>query len=310
MQDQTVFIVGSPRSGTTLLGDILDLHPQIGRWYEPYFVLDRHFQDAPNDCRTAFDATDLVRQDILRAFVAFRQKRNCRIVIDKTPRNCLRIPFLQAIFPQAKFIHMLRDGRDTTLSIYREWCKRENIVGHGKNFWQGIGILKEFLDEHPTWDHKIAALRFEIGSPANLFKGRTQLFYRLRRWHGRVGWGPQFAGWQALIDQVSTLEFNAFQWAKCIEAVLETSPHLDQSRFLEIRYEPLLEQPNQTLSQIFNFLEIDQPTDFVLRLPQLKNSNTGKWREAFSAEEQARIAPIVEPLLNRLGYISDPTRLS
>lgn len=297
-----VFIVGSPRSGTTLLGDILDLHPLIGRWYEPHFVFDRYFQDAPNDCRTAADATDKVKTYVSRAFNTFRRKCNCQIVVDKTPVNSLRIPFLRQIFPQARFIHMLRDGRDTTLSIHREWRKRENILESHKNFLQGIRVLKEFLDEHPSWEYKIAAFCFEIGSPTNILKGRTHMFYRLRRWNGYIGWGPQFAGWQSVINQVSTLEFNAMQWAKCVEAVIANSTTLPHDEFLEIRYERLLAQPEETLKQIFDFLRIVYPKDFASRLPELRDTNTGKWRTAFSMEEQGLIAPIVNPLLERLGY--------
>jgi hypothetical protein len=39
-----VFIVGSPRSGTTIFGELLDKHPQLSQWYEPYFVWDRFFR--------------------------------------------------------------------------------------------------------------------------------------------------------------------------------------------------------------------------------------------------------------------------
>lgn len=303
---EVIFIVGSPRSGTTLLGDILDCYPQIGRWYEPYFVLDRYFQYAPNDCRTVADATDEVKAYVSNAFETFRRKRNCQIVVDKTPRNSLRIPFLRQIFPQAKFIHMLRDGRDTTLSIHREWRKRENILESRKNFLQGIQVLKEFLDEHPFWEHKIAAFLFEIGNPTNILKGRSHLFYRLRRWNGRVGWGPQFEGWQSVIDQVSTLEFNAMQWAKCVEAVIEATPCLSPDNFLEVKYESLLAQPEEVLRQIVDFFGITASGDVDTHLAKLKRTNTGKWQTAFSTEEQQRIAPIINPLLEQFGYMKYP----
>jgi hypothetical protein len=296
------FILGSPRSGTTLLGDILDLHPRIGRWYEPVFVLDRCFADAPDDCRRAKDASDEVKQYISNAFDDFQRRIGCDIVVAKTPGSCLKVPFLLELFPDAKFIHIVRDGRDATLSIHREWSKRASIVESEANLRQAARVLWDFLDRQPFLDHKLAALSFEIGSFSNLLKGRRHMVYRLRRWGSRTGWGPQFEGWQDAIDQVSTLEFNAMQWVKCVEAVLRETRILDGDQVTEVRYEELLERPEETLRSLCDFLETPLPGGFMTRLPELKVSNYGKWRRAFSDEEKALIGPILNPLLIQLGY--------
>ncbi len=299
------FIIGSPRSGTTLVGDILDLHPQIGRWYEPYFVLDRYFRNAPNDCRTAADATDDVKAYISHAFDYYRIKYGCSIVVDKSPRNSLKIPFLRQIFPEAKFIHILRDGRDSILSIHRQWVKRQNIGSVGnRNYWQIIRTVKNFLiDPQPLLVHKIAALQFEMGGAADILKG--QGFLHKLRWDGRVGWGPQFAGWQQVIDEVSTLEFNALQWAKCVKTVKVDSQKIDKSKFLEIRYESFLKHPQDVLERVFTFLESPFPGNFMSQLPVLKGTNYNKWKDVFSDKEKALIGPIVNPLLVQLGYAND-----
>jgi hypothetical protein len=39
------------------------------------------------------------------------------MIVEKSPRNALRVPFLRAVFPEAKFIHVLRDGRDVACSL-------------------------------------------------------------------------------------------------------------------------------------------------------------------------------------------------
>jgi len=297
---RNAFIVGSPRSGTTLLGDILDLHPQIGRWYEPYFVLDRYFRNSPNDCRTASDVTDEIKRYIVSAFDYYRRKRGCDICVDKSPRNSLKIPFLREIFPDARFIHLLRDGRDTTLSINREWQKREEILRSRKHVLQAMRTIKNFLVRQPLLVHKVAALHFEVESFSSTFRGHS-LLHRLR-WNGRIGWGPRFAGWQAIIDQVSTLEFNALQWVKCVEAVLAESQHIEKDQFLEIRYEDFLQQPREMLESVLDFLKVPFPEDFMSRLPTLKRTNYGKWKQDFSDEEKSRIGPILNPLLVQLGY--------
>ncbi|MBW2742316.1 MAG: sulfotransferase, partial [Deltaproteobacteria bacterium] len=119
-----VFIVGSPRSGTTLMGEILDKHSEISQWYEPYFVWDKYFRNAPHDERTKDNATHKVCQKIYKDFLRYKKKRKCAIVVDKSPRNSLKIPFIQKVFPHAHFIHILRDGREVTLSIHKEWVRR------------------------------------------------------------------------------------------------------------------------------------------------------------------------------------------
>ncbi len=296
------FIIGSPRSGTTLLGDVLDLHPQIGRWYEPYFVLDRYFRDTSNDCRTAADADDEVKTYIVAAFDYYQRKRRCSIVVDKSPRNSLKIPFLRQIFPEAKFIHILRDGRDATLSINREWQKRENLlITNNRNFWQIMSTVKTFLTRQPLLAHKIAAVQFEMGGITAPLTGRG-LLHRLR-WDGKVGWGPQFAGWQSVITEVSTLEFNALQWLKCVEAVMSERRGLNDNLYLEVRYEEFLKRPQKILQKIFDFLEMPFPIDFMSLIPALKTNNFGKWKDAFSEEEKALIGSVFYPLLKQLGYV-------
>lgn len=66
--DSFVFIVGSPRSGTPIFGELLDKHPHVSQWYEPYFVWDRFFRLALHDERAAEDATDRVSRQIFRDF--------------------------------------------------------------------------------------------------------------------------------------------------------------------------------------------------------------------------------------------------
>lgn len=300
---ENAFIVGSGRSGTTLLGDILDLHPLICCWYEPYFILDRYFRRAPNDCRVAGEANDNVKRHVIRAFDHYRKSRKCQTVVDKSPRNSLKISFLLEIFPKAKFIHMVRDGRDVTLSIYKEWQKRQKIINN-RNFYQAFQTIRKFLARQPILQHKIAATMFEIGDVRNLFR-RNPVFQRYERWDGRIGWGPRFEGWQTVIDRVSNLEFSALQWVKCLEAIAVNRIKIESDRFLEIRYEDFLIQPQNILTGIFEFLKVPMPSDFIDLIPSLKVSNYDKWRHAFSAEQKESIGPILQPLLSQFGYAKD-----
>ena len=103
------------------MGEILDKHGQVSQWYEPYFVWDHYFRTVSHDERTAEDAVVKVNYQIYTDFCNYKRKKECLVLIDKSPRNSLKIPFILKIFPEARFIHLLRDGRDVTLSIRKEW---------------------------------------------------------------------------------------------------------------------------------------------------------------------------------------------
>lgn len=301
-----VFIVGSPRSGTTLFGDVLDLHPQIVNWYEPYFVFDRYFRDHPDDRRTADDAQPHVARYLQREMAFYQRHRGGRIITEKSPRNSLKIPFLRAVFPQARFIHILRDGRDVTLSIRAEWERRAAALRDQRaalpERWR---TFRAYLAHQPLLRHKLAAARFQIGSLTNLFGQPQRLAQTTRRWRGHSGWGPQFPGWYDAFTSVSQLEFNAMQWAQCVGTILDDRHLIPDDLFLEIRYETFLQAPQDTLARVFDFIDVDYPPDFDARMPTLNATNFNKWRTRFSADEQAAIAPIVTPLLRQLGYETD-----
>jgi len=297
------FIVGSPRSGTTLLGDILDLHSQISRWYEPYFKIDHHFRSAPDDVLTAEDATPNVKRYIRASFKDYRERTGCGWIIDKSPRNSLKIPFLLEIFPSAKFIHLIRDGRDTILSINREWNRRDVIIGYKNQPLEILRVVWRFANRQSLLQNKIAALRFEYGSIAERIRGKP--FLHKIRWKGRVGWGPRFHGWQDLIDNVSVLEFGTEQWVQCVGSILEHKDEIKPENYLTLRYEDLLKNHEETLRHLTNFLGISEEADLTDRMPTLNRRNYGKWKTAFSQEELARIGPRISPTLQKLGYADD-----
>ena len=302
-QDSPVFIIGLPRSGTTLLGEILGKHPQVCTWYEPSFVLDRFFRNAPHDRRTAHDATAPVTRYLQEEFQRFQRTMRCAFVVDKSPHNSLKLPFLNAIFPDARFIHLLRDGRDAVLSIRREWQRRQALASGGVGAWPAkLAALRASLRRQPRWRYRWRAFWFFIGGPLGLLLHDRWLLPV--RWQGQIGWGPRFPGWQDVIGKVSLLEFCALQWRSCVETILRDSEQLrlGPERLLTVRYEEFLQHPDQVLKRIFAFIGVDMPAGFLDQLPPLKRHNFGKWQDAFTPEEKALIGPILHPLLEELGY--------
>jgi hypothetical protein len=298
-----VFIIGSPRSGTTVLGEILDKHEAISQWYEPYFVWDHYFRDENHDERFVADAAAKIREQIYNDFKRYRKSTGSSIIVDKSPRNSLKIPFIRRIFPGAYFIHLIRDGRDVTLSINKEWTRRNSIVQNAMNkgrfdYKKALGVINEWLGRQPFLRDKMRAFWFETHCH---FLDRSRHLNRLR-WNGEVGWGPRFKGWEDIIQQTSMLQFNAYQWVRCIEGIQENWFEIPEEKKLEIRYETLTDEGENTLERILEFINLKSSEQFYSSIPVLKKGNFNKWRKQFSPEQLSEIQDIVGPKLIELGY--------
>lgn len=301
-----VFIIGPPRSGTTLLGWILELHAQISLWIEPYYIWDYHFREWPHDQMSETDVTGEVRSWTRRAFIRYLKALKSDIVMDKSPRNCLKIPFIKSIFPEARYIFILRDGRDSVLSINKLWEKERRMISNtaaaGKNFLENLRLLKLWLSLRPTWRYKLQAILFELGSPKNWLKKRT---LNQIRWEGRFGWGPRFEGWQKIIDRTSLLEFNAYQWTRCAKGILDNIKLLPENRTYFLRYEDLIQEPERQIKNLFSYLDLEAPdqiNDFIMNI---RANNSNKWRKEFSSRNLKMIGPIIGETLIELQYADD-----
>ncbi len=116
-----VFIIGLPRSGTTLAEQVLSMHSGVwagGERSEIPYWLDQTLAVARNNGHaSALSFANGQRVVWRRAFLN-PQDVNKRVVVDKTPGNLEHLPFIRWLLPEAKVIFMTRDPRDTTLSIF------------------------------------------------------------------------------------------------------------------------------------------------------------------------------------------------
>jgi len=121
-----VFIVGMPRSGTTLLEQILASHPQVhGAGELEHFALDG--QDYPRlfDLASPFPECvgELASGDVKTLAQAYlghlaALDGDAAHITNKTPLNFLRVGLIKLLFPNAAILHCRRDPRDSLLSIY------------------------------------------------------------------------------------------------------------------------------------------------------------------------------------------------
>jgi hypothetical protein len=145
-------IVGSPRSGTTLLRLMLDSHPELTIPPETGFLAlgpklrgrsdklrEKFFRTVINYPQpipawpdfeipeSAFWAalTDIVPFTVPEGFRAFYRLYAARLGKsrwgDKTPLYCQELDTIRRVLPEGRFIHIIRDGRDTALSLRKMW---------------------------------------------------------------------------------------------------------------------------------------------------------------------------------------------
>jgi tetratricopeptide (TPR) repeat protein len=107
-----VLILGMPRSGTTLVEQIVSSHPQVGAAGELAFWSDQTF---PHAGLGASEVSALAEQYLA---LLRRASPNGRRVTDKNPFNFLRIGLFHLVFPRGLIIHCNRNPIDTCLSIY------------------------------------------------------------------------------------------------------------------------------------------------------------------------------------------------
>jgi hypothetical protein len=108
-----VFIVGAPRSGTTFLGSCIGRMPEVSYHFEPQLTkaaIGCVYNQSWSERRSAAVFRLSYSALLLAAFHGGRR------FADKTPENSFILPFLSETFPDAQFIHIVRDGRDAAVS--------------------------------------------------------------------------------------------------------------------------------------------------------------------------------------------------
>jgi len=145
--DRPIFVVSMPRSGSTALHRVMAAHPDLAttshasrrsptwapgiRFFRAVYyrrdalseggrIWDR-FQKHGHDVMEAQDVTPAARRFFRRTVEThlrlFRRER----FLARCPRLALRVNYFREIFPEAKFIHLVRDGRAVCRSVMRVW---------------------------------------------------------------------------------------------------------------------------------------------------------------------------------------------
>ncbi len=114
--ERPAFIVGCARSGTSILGEAIAAHPRVTYLYEASPMWDAACPVRPDHRLERADASPELRER-MRAELAAALVEGRDVLVEKNPKHTLRIAFLDALFPDCRVLHLIRDGRDTVASL-------------------------------------------------------------------------------------------------------------------------------------------------------------------------------------------------
>lgn len=304
--DALVFIIGAGRSGTTLLSDLLGKIPNFARLAEKRYVWMYGAYWRSHDLRGAADATPRVRQFIHQFFERARKRANATYLVEKTPSNCFRVPFLTALYPRARFIHIVRDGRSVAFSSVRAFMGEKYVTdddrrqGRRTLMQRGLYLLQRW-PEIPR--------RFQEGDlppsgwlPYAWRKGLE--FLQIIGSRKPTLWGAKYPGIYADREAYSPLELAGRQWNESVtRAVADLAGYVPLERQLTIRYEDLIARPVETLSDVIDFLgtSVDAAT-LESMAAEVRGDGDETWKGGLDAHEYSSLLPHVAGTLSLLGY--------
>lgn len=165
-----IFLISMPRSGSTLLEQMLDQHPDIEALGElPYVRALVHSALEIHTRRGRIRVPQLILnlsagerqafgQDYLNR-AALHRKRESRYILDKMPMNWSDVLFIRQILPHAKFIEIRRNGMDCCFSNFVHYFSRAHassfdLTDLGRSYVDYVRLMNHIDDVAPDFIHR------------------------------------------------------------------------------------------------------------------------------------------------------------
>ena len=260
--DRPIFIVSTPRSGSTLLYETLEQAPGLySTGDESHWLIESIPGLSPpqrgwsSNRLTALDATAERGEQLAESFYRQLKDRDGhpadgRVrMLEKTPKNALRVPFFDAVWPDSTFVYLYRDARETLYSMMEAW--------HSGGFRTYPGL--------PGW----------LGTQWSLLL---------------------VPGWRRL-NGMQLPEIVAHQWAITTTTLLDDLEQLGEGRVCAVDYTAFLSAPQEEMKRIAAAVGLDWDRSLGDSLPLSKTTvskpEKEKWR---------RIEPVINsiwPIIER-----------
>ncbi|MEF8982645.1 sulfotransferase family protein [Thiohalorhabdus sp.] len=268
-------IIGAPRSGTNMLRDVLTQFPGVATWPcdEINYIWRHGNLRYPSDEFTPDMARPRVRRYIRRQFDWVARRYGAEFVVEKTCANSLRVPFVDAVVPEARYVFIRRDGLDAVGSAMKRWKAPLDI---------------------PYLARKA---RFVPLTDLPYYGGRYlwNRFYRLFSREERLAfWGPQLAGMEELLAEHPLDEVCALQWRRCVASAAAAFAAMPAEKWLEVAYEDFVTAPERELGRVLDFLGIEAgAAERQEAVAGVQAGSIGKGREALDGDAVRRLERLV-----------------
>ncbi|MFC7536039.1 sulfotransferase family protein [Sphingomonas sp. GCM10030256] len=276
-----IILLGNFRSGTTMLQRILATHHDVVALYEPVGMWRYADPSRDHDEFDEHDATERVRNYVRGQFLKHQSEHGDRTIIEKTPHNILRIRYVREIFPDARFLYIVRNPLSFISSVELKWQKPAGTKRILKRIQttpvsQIPLYLKGFLDQF--WRNRI-----------------------LRRKYLSV-WGPRYKGIQQDVKTEDMLTVIARQWANATRKAEQDLAQFEPGQVFRLRYEDFVANPVGYLQRICAHCDLemtDEMADYVRT--EVRTDRQDKWQR-FDAGQLAKILPELRSEMMRNGY--------
>lgn len=158
-----IFIVGFPRSGTTMLEQMLDAHPGLQSMDERVYINDTIERLSPLGLRYPHDLGELtpaqcarLREEYWRLVANTVRLGPGQRLVDKNPLNMLRLPMILRLFPRARVILALRHPCDVLLSCYMQHFRSPNFMVMCSTLER---LARSYVAAMESWNHHAELMR-------------------------------------------------------------------------------------------------------------------------------------------------------
>lgn len=279
-----IVILGAPRSGTTLLSNILGKHTDVAHLIEPRMTW-RFGNDRKSDLLKPEHATPQVIAHIRRKFAHFVREQGKTRLVEKTPSNSIRPAFVQKVFPDAIFIHIIRNGYDACLA--------------NEDFW----------DKHASGLSNVAKGRLSMRLKE---LGPLRLPFYAREFASRIApkpikpifgpslWGPRLPGMSDMARELDPIAVSCLQWRTCVEISCHFGRSLPRENYFEFKLEDV---SRSLIEQILERCQLEPDPAVQDYLEKSFDSKRAGARSKDADAEQIRAAkPWIESTNHWLGY--------
>jgi len=182
VEDSPIFIVGFPRSGTTLLEQVLDAHPLLQSMDEQPFLLRAVGEVTDRGLRYPAELGKLSAQALgdIRAHYWDATRKRVELLagqrlVDKYPLNLILLPLIRRLFPNARIIVAIRHPCDTLLSCFLQHFRSPRLAlacrdlstlakaySHAFGFWYSQSSLVRPLSHELRYEQLTADFAAEV----------------------------------------------------------------------------------------------------------------------------------------------------